>query len=142
MGLHQRQARLRVGQQSLRLGDLIQTAGGVLNGRETYLPILRRNPVLLRRGRGLDMPQVPYETGAGVEPIGRGGKMMITKDKEYYYLYCDICGEDSGEVFNDFFDAVEYKDRQGWKSRKRRGEWEDVCPGCQEAGAKLNKGAR
>jgi len=57
---------------------------------------------------------------------------MIDKIEGRYYLCCDICGESADEDFYDFYDAVEYKKENGWKSQKHRGEWEDVCPGCQE----------
>ena len=57
---------------------------------------------------------------------------MIDKIDGRYYLCCDICGEEVDEGFYDFYDAVEYKKENGWKSQKHRGEWEDVCPECQE----------
>jgi len=49
-----------------------------------------------------------------------------------YFLYCDVCGEAADSDFFKFDDAVEYKKSNGWKSRKYGGEWEDVCPECQE----------
>ncbi len=57
---------------------------------------------------------------------------MIDKQSGQYHLICDICGEEAEEIFDDFYDAVDYKKQNGWKSQKRMGEWEDVCPGCQE----------
>ena len=51
-----------------------------------------------------------------------------------YDLVCDICGESAGRVFMAFTDAVNYKKPNGWKSQKRDGEWEDVCPECQDNG--------
>ena len=50
----------------------------------------------------------------------------------YYFLYCDVCGEEESGMFDSFYDAVEYKKINGWKSQKRNSEWEDVCPECQE----------
>ena len=47
-------------------------------------------------------------------------------------LICDICGGEAPDDFFDFYEAVEYKKKKGWKSQKRQGEWEDVCPDCQE----------
>lgn len=56
---------------------------------------------------------------------------MIERFKDEHVLMCDICGEGVGELFDDFYEAVDYKRRNGWKSQKNdRGEWEDVCPGC------------
>jgi hypothetical protein len=56
-------------------------------------------------------------------------------DRDYcgvYSLTCDICGSEADETFFEFYDAVEYKKQNGWRSQKYRGEWEDVCPECQE----------
>jgi Fe2+ or Zn2+ uptake regulation protein len=57
---------------------------------------------------------------------------MIDKYDGLYFLVCDICGEAVEKGFNDFNDAVDYKKENGWKSQKYKGEWEDVCPECQE----------
>ena len=57
---------------------------------------------------------------------------MIQRYYHVYYLICDVCGERAEEEFDTFDDAVDYKIDSGWKSQKRRGEWEDVCPNCQE----------
>ena len=57
---------------------------------------------------------------------------MICKSFGFCSLTCDVCGEEADETFDDFYDAVEYKKNEGWKSQKRNGEWEDVCPDCQE----------
>jgi hypothetical protein len=57
---------------------------------------------------------------------------MIYKEMGYYFLYCDVCGEEESGMFDSFYDAVEYKKINGWKSQKRNSEWEDVCPECQE----------
>ena len=58
---------------------------------------------------------------------------MIDKFGGVYSLTCDICQEEAPEQFFDFSEAVDYKKQNGWKSQKRKGEWEDVCPECQEA---------
>jgi hypothetical protein len=56
---------------------------------------------------------------------------MIDKEHGEFILSCDYCGEEvSG--FDDFYDAVQYKKDNGWKSKKIKGEWNDVCPECQE----------
>lgn len=57
---------------------------------------------------------------------------MIEKDGGMYILICDICGEEANETFFDFYDAVQFKRENGWKSQKYNDEWEDVCPECQE----------
>lgn len=57
---------------------------------------------------------------------------MIDKSDGIYFLTCDICGEQADEPFFEFDHAVDYKKENGWKSQKHRGEWEDVCPDCQE----------
>jgi len=49
-----------------------------------------------------------------------------------YTLTSDICGEKATETFEEFHEAVQYKKDEGWKSQKYKGEWEDVCPECQE----------
>ena len=41
-------------------------------------------------------------------------------------LTCDICGEEVGG-FLDFEDAIAHKRREGWKSEKYRGEWQDIA---------------
>ena len=38
--------------------------------------------------------------------------------------------EAPGDCFT-FDKAVEFKEDEGWKSQKRKGQWEDVCPDCQ-----------
>lgn len=58
---------------------------------------------------------------------------MIDKDYDSYQLICDICGEVVKE-FDDFYDAVDYKKDNGWRSRRVIGDWEDVCPECQKEG--------
>lgn len=61
---------------------------------------------------------------------------MIEQFAGMYSLICDVCGEEAEETFWDFHEAVEYKRANGWKSQKHKGEWEDVCPECQEEGYK------
>lgn len=58
---------------------------------------------------------------------------MIDKQHGEYILICDICGE-VAETFNDFYDAVQFKKDEDWKSRKINGDWHDVCPGCLKEG--------
>jgi hypothetical protein len=56
---------------------------------------------------------------------------MIQKNNYTYELICNICGE-ATNGFEDFYEAVMYKKDNGWKSEKHNGEWEDICPECQE----------
>lgn len=59
---------------------------------------------------------------------------MIEKDLGFYALICDICGNEADEPFDEFMDAVDWKkdSDNGWTSRKdKKGNWEDVCPDCQ-----------
>jgi len=58
--------------------------------------------------------------------------MIECKFNGLYTLTCDICGEKAIETFEEFHEAVQYKKDEGWKSQKYKGEWEDVCPECQE----------
>jgi hypothetical protein len=67
---------------------------------------------------------------------------MIDKFSGLYTLICDICGENAPETFDDFYDAVRYKKNNGWKSQKYKGEWEDVCPNCQESVVEHDEQAR
>ena len=59
---------------------------------------------------------------------------MIDKSCGTFDLSCDICGDVAPESFDEFYDAVDYKKESGWKSRRIKGEWHDVCPECQEEG--------
>lgn len=60
---------------------------------------------------------------------------MIDKIGGMFSLICDVCGNEAGVLFDDFYDAVAYKKEEGWKSQKCNSDWEDVCPECQEAKA-------
>lgn len=57
---------------------------------------------------------------------------MIDKSCEFYSLTCDVCGEEASEEFFEFSEAVDYKKSEGWKSQKKNGEWQDVCPDCSK----------
>ena len=61
---------------------------------------------------------------------------MISKFEGMYTLTCDICGDEYPETFFDFYDAVEAKRENGWKSRKTDGDWVDVCDACLEEESK------
>ena len=58
---------------------------------------------------------------------------MIEGNGMGFDLSCDICGAEADEEFDSFYEAVEWKKNKenGWISRKKDGEWEDVCPECQ-----------
>jgi hypothetical protein len=56
---------------------------------------------------------------------------MIKRNSKFgHELTCDICGK--GEKFDYFDHALEYKKDLGWISEKYNGEWQDICPECQE----------
>jgi hypothetical protein len=61
---------------------------------------------------------------------------MIEKDFEgNYVLTCDHCGDEYDDTFEAFQDAVDFKkDRDnGWKAVKDfNGEWNDLCPSCNQ----------
>jgi hypothetical protein len=61
---------------------------------------------------------------------------MIEKDFEgNYVLTCDHCGDECDDTFETFQDAVDFrKDRDnGWKAVKDfNGEWNDLCPSCNQ----------
>lgn len=59
--------------------------------------------------------------------------MILCDFEGMYSLECDVCGEEAEQVFEDFYEAVEWKkDRSnGWTSRKNKdGSWIEVCPEC------------
>ena len=57
--------------------------------------------------------------------------MMIEREWDGFTLTCDICGHEI-KPFDSFQEAVQYKKDEGWRSQKRDGEWEDICPDCQD----------
>ena len=61
---------------------------------------------------------------------------MIEKEGGLYILYCDVCGNAADKDFYMYHNAVEYKMKNGWKSQRHPGKWDDVCPECQEGGEK------
>lgn len=63
---------------------------------------------------------------------------MIVREYGSFTLLCDICYEEDPHSFIDFYDAVDYKKENGWKSQKNdNDEWEDVCPKCVKKGKEL-----
>jgi hypothetical protein len=57
---------------------------------------------------------------------------MIEKMDGIFKISCDICGEIFDKDFYDFYDVVDYKKSEGWRSRKISGGWEEICPDCVE----------
>ena len=51
--------------------------------------------------------------------------------KNGYKLICDICG-DTVEGLDDFDEAKEYANENGWGLERCNGAWENYCPECQE----------
>ena len=58
--------------------------------------------------------------------------MSIISEYSEYLLVCDICG--NSESYETFYDAVEAKKDNNWKSEKtgQSKEWIDICPDCRE----------
>lgn len=59
--------------------------------------------------------------------------MSITNIHGIYSLICDVCGDSHPDSFSEFYEAVQAKKDDGWRSRRQNGDWEDVCPECQRA---------
>ena len=58
--------------------------------------------------------------------------MSIEKEYQKYFIACDYCDATNGE-YETFEDAVEAKEKLGWKSRKDAdGDWVDLCIECQK----------
>lgn len=57
------------------------------------------------------------------------GVFLDFEDSEYY-LVCDICGKRI--AFEEWENAVAYKKKNGWESRKQSDEWIDICKECLE----------
>jgi hypothetical protein len=58
-------------------------------------------------------------------------------DKDEFILSCDHCGDECGdecgEIFETFYDAVEYKKDKdnAWRTIKdKNNDWYDLCPAC------------
>jgi hypothetical protein len=59
---------------------------------------------------------------------------MIDKLRENgFRLICDNCNDECDEIFEDFYEAVDYrKDKDNnWRTIKdENNEWCDLCPAC------------
>lgn len=57
--------------------------------------------------------------------------MSIIRVGDLFAAECDICG---GVLpgCDEFMEAVAERKSAGWRSRKRYGDWEDVCTECQD----------
>jgi len=58
--------------------------------------------------------------------------VSIEKTGCWFELICDACGDRVLQAFDEIWEIASYKKLNGWTSKKRNGEWEDVCPYCQE----------
>jgi hypothetical protein len=59
--------------------------------------------------------------------------MIAQNEYASYELYCDYCEESSGEVFDEYMEAVAYKQTHGWRSLKdKNNDWVELCPSCQQ----------
>ena len=58
---------------------------------------------------------------------------MIDKINNIHKIICNSCGEIFKNEFNSFYDAVEYKKSNGWRSVKiSEAKWDEICPDCVE----------
>jgi len=57
---------------------------------------------------------------------------MISKEYGKYTLICDICEAGTDDEFDSFQDAIDAREDIGWKSKRVKGEWVDICPDCIE----------
>jgi hypothetical protein len=57
---------------------------------------------------------------------------VITNEYGVFKVVCDICGMSSCADFETFYEAVEDKELNGYKSEKRNGSWKDICSDCRD----------
>ncbi len=57
--------------------------------------------------------------------------MSIERKDGKFVPTCDVCYFEL-DPENGFYDAVDAKKEAGWRSKKVKGEWEDICKKCQE----------
>jgi len=57
---------------------------------------------------------------------------MIEKMDGVYRIICNVCGEVYKNEFYDFYDAVNFKKNERWKSQKVGDGWIEVCRDCVE----------
>jgi len=56
---------------------------------------------------------------------------MIVKMNGAYKIICHACGEIYPQEFDDFYEGVDFKKKEGWKSRQiGEGKWEEICKDC------------
>lgn len=59
--------------------------------------------------------------------------MSIVKNRHGYWdLVCDINGEEAGEGFETWDDAVDYAKDNGWAREHAEDGWQNICPECRE----------
>ena len=60
-----------------------------------------------------------------------GGRAMIEKIyKNKCMVTCDNCG--TGQECDNWADAIDFMNEEGWKKKLADGEWKHYCPECQE----------
>jgi hypothetical protein len=68
--------------------------------------------------------------------------IMINPDfraSGYFTLSCDICHKQVSESFYGIQEVIDYTNNNGWINKKhkgnwgdkRNGQWENICPDCQ-----------
>ena len=56
---------------------------------------------------------------------------MIEKTyKNKCMVICDNCG--TGQECDNWADAIDFMNEEGWKKKLANGEWKHYCPECQE----------
>lgn len=58
--------------------------------------------------------------------------MSIMRAGNFFELICDVCGEECGEQFYNFQEAVDHKKANNWQAKKYGTDWVDSCPDCQD----------
>ena len=47
-----------------------------------------------------------------------------------YMVTCDNCG--TGQECDNWADAIDFMNEEGWKKKLADGEWKHYCPECQK----------
>ncbi len=57
---------------------------------------------------------------------------MIDKQYGKFVVMCDYCANAEIKEFEEFNDAVEFAEKNGWGRAHKDGEWINICPDCME----------
>ena len=64
--------------------------------------------------------------------FNRRNVKIIEKMDGVYKIICNVCGEIMEPCFGDFYDAVQFKKDNRWKSQKVGDGWIEICRDCVE----------